>query len=161
MTLAFLIEDKVLWMTDTGIIPKKAWDFLHFGGTFTDKQPNGTQKGPTKRRLAIAFLDLSEVYPLRSHLSLKTFLQAVDKLEALETYSIGMNHTLCHGEIEALGEEVQGARREGREEAFLHHVLYNGEEIAADAVWGRLKGKKLYFRPSFDGMAVEVDVDEE
>lgn len=160
MTLAFLIEEKVLWMTDAGSIPRKAWDILHYGLPGTDSQRNSTHDRP-KRRLAIAFVDLSEIYPLRSHLSLRTFLQAVDKLEARETYAIGINHTLCHGEIEALGEEVQGVRRAGREDEFLRAALYSGEEIAADGAWDRLKEKKLYFRPSFDGMVVQVDIAEE
>lgn len=160
MTLAFLIEDKVLWMTDASVIPQKAWDILHYGLSFQDSQGDSTDN-QRKRRLAIAFVDLSEIYPLRAHLSLRTFLQVVDKLEATETYAIGMNHTLCHGEIEALGEEVQSVRRAGREDDFLRRVLFEGEKIAGDEAWDRLKEKKAYFRPSFDGMVVELEVEGE
>lgn len=155
MTLAFLIEDKVLWMTDASIVPQQAWEIIHYG--LSSKNSQGENPDVRrKRRLAIAFVDLSEIYPLRAHLSLRTFLQVVEKLGAAETYAIGLNHTLCHGEIEALGEEVQGVRRAGREDEFLRRVLFEGEEIAADAAWDRLQARKLYFRPSFDGMVVEV-----
>lgn len=160
MTLAFLIEDQVLWMTDASTIPPRALDILRYGLDHADSHADSTYNRP-KRQLAIAFVDLSEVYPLRSHLSLQTFLQMVDRLEARETYAIGMNHTLCHGEIEALGEEVQGVRRAGREDDFLRRVMYSGEKIASDAAWDRLKEKRLCFRPSFDGMVVEVEVAEE
>ncbi|GHJ83805.1 hypothetical protein NliqN6_0207 [Naganishia liquefaciens] len=149
MTLAFLIEDDILWMTDASIIPRKTWDILHHGLDKEIKHP--------RRRLSLAFIDLSEIYPLRAHLSVRTFLEVVEKLFAVRTYAIGMNHTLCHGEIEALGEEVQGIRQKGREDAFLDQVLRGEEKIEDAPVWSSLKQKVPWFRPCYDGMAVRVE----
>ena len=149
MTLAFLIGDDILWMTDASIIPKKIWDILHHGLDKEIKHP--------RRRLSLAFIDLSEIYPLRAHLSVRTFLEVVEKLFAVRTYAIGMNHTLCHGEIEALGEEVQGIRQKGREDAFLDQVLRGEEKIEDAPVWSSLKQKVPWFQPCYDGMAVRVE----
>lgn len=154
MTLAFLIEDKILWMTDVSTIPQKTWDVLHYG---LDAAGSLNSETKQRRRLPLAFIDLSEIYPLRAHLSLRTFLEVVDRLNAHRSYAIGMNHTLCHGEIEALGEEIEGVREDGREDVFLQQVLEHGEEIGEAPVWERLKQRKAWFRPCYDGMAIQVE----
>jgi hypothetical protein len=154
MTLAFLIEDKILWMTDVGRIPEKTWDVLHYGLDAGDSS-NGVGRG-SRRKLPLAFIDLSESYPLRAHLSPRTFLEVIEKLDAQKSYAIGMNHTLCHGEIEALGEEVEGVREAGREAVFLRQVLEGEEKVGDAPVWKVLKRRKVWFRPCYDGMAVQL-----
>lgn len=155
MTLAFVIEEQILWMTDVGRIPGKTWDVLHYGLDTSDSL-NGETDRP-RRKLPLAFIDLSESYPLRAHLSPRTFLEVVEKLDAEKSYAIGMNHTLCHGEIEALGEEVDGVREAGREVEFLRQVLEGEEKVGDAPVWERLKARKVWFRPCYDGMAVQVE----
>jgi hypothetical protein len=153
LCLAFLIDDKMLWMTDVGKVPEKAWTIFHYGLSSALESPNTPPSRPI-RRLPVAFVDLSENFPLRAHLSPRTFLQVVDKLEAVQTFAIGMNHTLCHGEIEALGEEVEGVREDGREDAFIQDTLCGEENVAEGGLFGRLKQKKMHFRPAFDGMSI-------
>ncbi|KAJ9120064.1 hypothetical protein QFC22_002961 [Naganishia vaughanmartiniae] len=155
LCLAFLVDEKILWMSDVGKIPEKAWNIFHYGLSSTLDSQNERANSP-KRRLPVAFVDLSENFPLRAHLSTRTFLQVVDKLEAVQTFAIGMNHTLCHGEIEALGEEVEGVREDGREEAFIQDTLYGGENVAEGGLFDSLKQKKLHFRPAYDGMSIMV-----
>ncbi|KAJ9103760.1 hypothetical protein QFC21_002222 [Naganishia friedmannii] len=153
LCLAFLVDDKLLWMTDVGKISEKAWNIFRYGlSSALESQIKRTNSH--KRRLPVAFVDLSENFPLRAHLSPRTFLQVVDKLEAIKTFAIGMNHTLCHGEIEALGEEVEGVREGGREEAFIQDTLYGGEKVAEGGLFDSLKQKKLHFRPAYDGMSI-------
>lgn len=79
-------------------------------------------------------------------------------MQAKRIYSMGMNHTLCHGELVALGEEAQGVRRAGKEDAFIKKALF-GEiaHLASDGLFERVKGKRLHFRPAFDGMKVTVE----
>lgn len=153
--LAFLVDEKVLWMSDVGKIPEKAWNIFHYGLS-SSLEPHNDRTSQPKRRLPVAFVDLSENFPLRSHLSPRTFLQVVDKLEAIQTFAIGMNHTLCHGEIEALGEEAEAVREGGREEAFIQDVLYGGEKVAEGGLFDSVKQKRLHFRPAFDGMSIMV-----
>jgi hypothetical protein len=156
MCLAFVIEDKILWMTDTNEIPQTAWNVIHYGLEAAESGPAPDQ---LKRRLPLAFLDLADdrMYG-RAHLDLRGFVTAVDKLEAGHVFSIGTNHTLCYGELVALGEEIQGMREAGKEDAFIKTALY-GEisHLASDGLFDKVKEKKAHFRPSYDGMKVTIE----
>lgn len=154
IALAFLVEDKILWMTDVSAIPEKTWNVLHYG---LDPDHTDSETKRSQRRLPVAFIDLSDIDPRGAHLSVRTFLEVVEKLDAKRSYAIGINHTLCHGEIEALGEEVEGTREEGKEDAFLIRVLRDGKKVGDAPAWSRLKQRKLWIRPCHDGMAVRIE----
>lgn len=155
MCLAFVIEDKLLWMTDTNEIPQKAWNIIQYA---LDAAESGPAPDQLKKRLPLAFIDLADdrMYG-RGHLDLRGFVTAVDKLEADHVFSIGTNHTLCYGELVALGEEIQGVRVAGEEDAFIKTALY-GEvsHLASDGLFDRVREKNSSFRPSFDGMKVII-----
>jgi hypothetical protein len=156
MCLAFVIEDKLLWMTDTNEIPRKAWNIIHYG---LDAAESGPPPDQLRKRLPVAFVDLADdrMYG-RAHLDLRGFVTVVDKLEADHVFSIGTNHTLCYGELVALGEELQGVRPAGKEDAFIKTAMY-GEisHLASDGLFDKVKGKKAHFRPSYDGMKVTIE----
>lgn len=156
MCLAFVIEDKVLWMTDTNHIPERAWNIIHYGLEAAEIGPSPEQN---KRKIPVAFLDLADDRMFGcAHLDLRGFVAAVDKLQADRVFSIGTNHTLCYGELVALGEEVQGVRVAGKEEAFIQTALYGQiSHLASDGLFDKVKGKKAHFRPSFDGMKVTIE----
>ena len=159
MCLAFVIEETVLWMTDTNHVPESAWNIIHYGLEAMDIGPAPDQ---IKRKLPLAFVDLADMVMIgRAHLDLRGFVETVNKLDAEHVYSMGMNHTLCHGEIVALGEEAQGVRPVGMEEAFIEKALY-GEiaHLASDGLFQGVKEKQLHFRPGFDGMKVTVETRE-
>lgn len=156
MCLAFVIQEKVLWMTDTNRIPERAWNVIHYGLDAIDIGPAPEQ---VKRKLPLAFVDLADLMMIGcAHLDLRGFIETVEKLEAAAVFSMGMNHTLCHGEIVALGEEAQGARPAGKEDAFMKTALFGDiAHLASDGSFQRVKAKRAHFRPSFDGMKVTVE----
>lgn len=156
MCLAFIIEEKVLWMTDTNHIPERAWNVIHYGLDAMDIGPAPEQ---VQRRLPLAFVDLADLMRIgNAHLDLRGFIQTLERLEAGAVFSMGMNHTLCHGELVALGEELQGVRPPGKEDAFMRTALFGSiAHLASDGLFQRVKAKRAHFRPGFDGMKVTVE----
>lgn len=59
MCLAFVIEEKVLWMTDTNHIPERAWNVIHYGLDALDIGPAPDQ---VERSLLLAFVDLADLF---------------------------------------------------------------------------------------------------
>lgn len=156
MCLAFVIEDKLLWMTDTNEIPRKAWNIIHYG---LDAAESGPSPDQPQKRPCVAFVDLADdrMYG-RAHLDLRGFVSAIDKLQADRVFSIGTNHTLCYGELVALREEFQDVRPTGKEDAFIETALYGEKShLASDGLFDKVKEKKVNFRPSFDGMKVTIE----
>ncbi|KAJ9120334.1 hypothetical protein QFC24_005288 [Naganishia onofrii] len=76
MTLALLIEDKILWMTDTNVLPDRAWNILLYG---LNTEKINTSPNRAKRRLPIAFIDLADHMMIgRAHLDLRGFMETLD-----------------------------------------------------------------------------------
>lgn len=159
MTLALLIEDKILWMTDTNVLPDRAWNILLYG---LNTEKINTSPNRAKRRLHIAFIDLADHMMIgRAHLDLRGFMETLDRLEPECTFAIGMNHTLCHGEIVALGQEAEGQRQAGNEDAFIEKALYGDiSHLARDGLFERIRQRRLCFRPAFDGMVVSIGLED-
>ncbi|KAJ9103757.1 hypothetical protein QFC21_002218 [Naganishia friedmannii] len=159
MTLALLIEDKILWMTDTNVLPDRAWNILLHG---VNKEGAIVAPDSSKRKLPMAFIDLADHMMIgRAHLDLRGFIETLDRLEPECTFAIGMNHTLCHGEIVALGQEAEGQRPMGYENAFIEKALYGDiSKLANDGLFARIQQKRLHFRPAFDGMTVSMELED-
>lgn len=159
MTLALLIEEKILWMTDINAIPERAWNVLFYGVT---GDGGDVALDQPKRRLPIAFIDLADHMMIgRAHLDLRGFMETVNRLEPECTFAIGMNHTLCYGELVALGQEAEGQRSVGTEDAFIEKALYGDvSKLARDGLFEEIRHKRLHFRPAFDGMAVSMGLEE-
>ena len=90
-----------------------------------------------------------------THFGIAEWAQAAMELSAKHTVLVSIEHYSSWGELQALGEEFDGSRTSERHGDFINKAK-NLMNEAQPGLFDRVRDKKPWIRPAFDGMRWKI-----
>lgn len=141
LCLGFVIQDVVVYLSDTSYIPEDVWALFNRSSDDDARTP-----GPP-----VFVLDCLRLKPHTSHLGLAQSIEIARRMGAERTYLTGFGHEVSHDEYVTITEAVSGVN-ETKPQAVLTAVEKEGLAMVP-------KGDPVWVRPAFDGLRVFVSDD--
>ncbi|KAI9444963.1 beta-lactamase-like protein [Lactarius indigo] len=130
---AFKIQDSVIYLSDVSWISDESWAVIN--------QPSVNNPS---HRYAVAIVDCLRPIAHISHYGIREAVNVARRINAQRTYLIGFGHEVSHEEYVTIGEHVGGK------------TIDNPTAIEKQCIDLVDEGKKIWLRPSHDGLRFEV-----
>ena len=130
---AFKIQDSVIYLSDVSWISDESWAVIN--------QPSVDN---ASHQYAVAIVDCLRPIAHTSHYGIREAVNVARRINAQRTYLIGFGHEVSHEEYVTIGEYVGGKTIDDPTTM---------EKYCIDRVD---EGKKIWLRPSHDGLRFEV-----
>ncbi|CDZ98764.1 Beta-lactamase-like [Phaffia rhodozyma] len=179
--LGFIFHPSIVYLSDVSYIPESEWSKLLLTPLSLDAltssastnapmfspapmdqltppaSPPATPLGMSASdspAWPVLFLDCLFLQEHPSHFGILHALTTILRLQPTRTYLMGFSHALSHEEWTALGQDLDGTREQGKEEA----IVQTAKSLAGE-VWEEAKKRAVSVRPAFDGLRIECEVD--
>lgn len=130
---AFKIQDSVIYLSDVSWISEESWALLN--------QPSVSDPS---HQYAVAIVDCLRPIAHTSHFGIREAVNVARRINAQRTYLTGFGHEVAHDEYVTIGEYVGG-------KAVDNPTVK--EKYCMDLID---EGKRIWLRPSHDGLRFEV-----